>query len=151
MSSTGEIRGSCLCSGIQYAASRLVGPVLHCHCSMCRKATGAAFRTRVSVPSDALRWIEGESLLGRYASSAGETRTFCTRCGATLFTFFRDHPTVLGLALGTLDTDPVLRPVAHVYVASKAPWYGMTDDLPQFAEALPAEFLAAWRDEFAAR
>lgn len=134
------LHGSCLCQDIKYTASRLVGPVLHCHCSMCRKATGAAFRTRVSVPSDALHWLTGEALLGRYDSSPGETRTFCGRCGATLVTFFKNHPHVVGLALGTLDADPVLRPAAHVYVASKAPWYDITDDLPQFPDALPASF-----------
>lgn len=151
MSGEVELRGSCLCKDTQYALTQIVGPVLHCHCSMCRKATGAAFRTRVSVPSHALRWLAGEQWLGRYDSSPGETRTFCARCGATLFTFFRDHPEVLGLALGTLDTDPVLRPVAHVYVASKAPWHEITDDLPQFDEGLPAELLVAWRATLPAR
>jgi hypothetical protein len=69
MSSAVELRGSCLCKDMQYALTRIVGPVLHCHCSMCRKATGAAFRTRVNVPSDALRWVEGEHLLVAWRQS----------------------------------------------------------------------------------
>jgi hypothetical protein len=40
----------------------------------------------------------------------------------------------MGLALGTLDDDPGLRPRCHVWVGSKAPWYEITDDLPRFEE-----------------
>ena len=36
-----------------------------------------------------------------------------------------------------LDTDPGARPMRHIYVASKAPWYDIADDLPQFAEMPP--------------
>ena len=128
------IKGSCLCNGIRYEIDHFASTVVNCHCSMCRKATGAAFRTRVSLPSAAFRWLAGEELVSRYQSSPGETRTFCRVCGSTLPTFFRDHPDVIGLPLGTLDEDPGIRPTANVYVASKAPWFEITDDLPQFAE-----------------
>jgi hypothetical protein len=128
------VKGSCLCRGVRYEIEGALGAIVNCHCSMCRKATGAAFRTRASVPVAAFRWLTGESLLSRYESSPGETRTFCSVCGATLATFFRDHPERLGLPLGTLDDDPGARPAAHVFVGSKAPWFEITDDLPQFAE-----------------
>jgi hypothetical protein len=98
---------------------------------MCRKATGAAFRTRAAVRKEAFRWLAGEELVSGYESSPGETRTFCRVCGATLRTFFRDHPEQIGLPLGTLDDDPGLRPSAHVWVGSKAPWWEITDELPQ--------------------
>jgi hypothetical protein len=135
-----KLRGTCLCGGLRYEVAGSLHRVIHCHCSMCRKATGAAFRTRAGVNTDEFRWTQGEALLGRYESSPGQTRTFCTVCGATLITFFRDYPNTLGLALGTLDDDPGVRAVAHVHVASKAPWFEIADDLPQFAEGLPADF-----------
>jgi hypothetical protein len=103
---------------------------------MCRKVTGAAFRSRVAIPSGNFRWISGEDLLARYASSPGTIRTFCRVCGATLVSLFDDNPKTLGLAMGTLDNDPGLRPSFHVFVGSKAPWFEITDDLPQF-DALP--------------
>src|SRR4051794_22856025 len=134
------MRGSCLCGGLRYEVTGSLHRVIHCHCSMCRKATGAAFRTRAGVRTAEFRWTQGEALLGRYPSSPGENRTFCTACGATLVTLFRDHPETLGLALGTLDDDPCVRAVAHVYVASKAPWFEITDGLPQYPGALPADF-----------
>jgi hypothetical protein len=127
-----SVNGSCLCRGIKYRIDGAFGRVVNCHCSMCRKATGAAFRTRAAVPAAAFRWVTGEELVSKYESSLGETRTFCRVCGATLATFFRDHPDEIGLPLGTLDDDPGVRPSAHVFVASKAPWFEITDDLPQF-------------------
>jgi hypothetical protein len=133
-----SLKGSCLCGGIQYEVNGALGAVVNCHCSMCRKATGAAFRTRAAVSASAFRWLAGESLVSRYESSPGETRTFCRICGATLATFFRDHPEQIGLALGTLDDDPEVRPSAHVFVDSKAPWFEITDSLPQFAGPLAA-------------
>jgi hypothetical protein len=130
-----SVKGSCLCGGIQYEVTAF-GTVVNCHCSMCRKATGAAFRTRATVPTAAFRWLAGEALVSKYESSPGETRTFCRVCGATLATFFRDHPDQIGLPLGTLDGDPGVRPSAHVFVDSKAPWFEIADGLPQFSEKL---------------
>lgn len=129
------VKGSCLCGGIRYEVdSDGFGTTVNCHCSMCRKATGAAFRTRAAVRTAALRWVSGADLISRYESSPGETRTFCRTCGATLATFFRDRPSEIGLPLGTLDDDPGVRPSAHVYVGSKAPWFDIHDELPRFAE-----------------
>ena len=130
-----SIKGSCLCGAIRYAIDPGgFGRVVNCHCSMCRKATGAAFRTRAAVSATAFHWLSGESLVSRYESSPGEYRTFCSVCGATLATFFRDHPNTIGLPLGTLDDDPGVRPSAHVHVGSKAPWFEITDGLPCFSE-----------------
>lgn len=129
-----NVKGSCLCGGIRYQINGAFGRVVNCHCSICRKATGAAFRTRAAIPATAFRWLSGEDLLSRYDSSPGETRTFCRVCGSTLPTFFRDRPNELGLPLGTLDDDPGVRPSAHVWVDSKAPWWDITDALPQYAE-----------------
>lgn len=37
------MKGSCLCGTVQYEATRLAGPIVHCHCRTCRKAHSAAF------------------------------------------------------------------------------------------------------------
>jgi hypothetical protein len=55
-------------------------------------------------------------------------------CGSLIVSKFDACPSVLGLPLGALDDDPGVQPRLHVYVASKAPWFTITDDLPQFAE-----------------
>ena len=55
-------KGSCLCGGIRYEVDvEGIGAVVNCHCSMCRKATGSAFRTRAAVRADASAGRAGRS------------------------------------------------------------------------------------------
>ena len=136
MSDSRVVRGSCLCGRVRYEIDAPLGTALHCHCSMCRKAQGSAFRTRAAVARSSFRFRSGEELLTRYESSPGTFRCFCSICGSPLASFLTDDPGTIGLPLGALDDDPGVRPVCHVHVASKAPWYEITDALPQFA-ALP--------------
>ena len=96
------ITGSCLCAGVRYEIHGEIGPALNCHCSMCRKMTGAAFRSRVAIPTENFRWVKD------------------------------DNQKTLGLAMGTLDDDPGIRPTFHVFVGSKAAWFEITDQLPRF-------------------
>jgi hypothetical protein len=132
------LRGSCLCGGVAYEISGPLSGVLNCHCSMCRKAHGAAFRTRASVKAADFRWLRGEELVTYYESSPGNQRGFCRVCGSPLLSRFDSDPSVYGLPLGALDDDPGKRPKLHVFVAYKAPWFDITDGLPQYPE-LPKE------------
>jgi hypothetical protein len=125
-------KGSCLCGSIKYEIHGELTGTLHCHCSMCRKAHGAAFRTRASVRVKDFVWLSGEDLLTHYESSPGEFRTHCRVCGSSMVTKFENNKDVYGFALGTLDTDPGVKPECHVFVGSKAPWYDIEDDLPQY-------------------
>ena len=123
--------GSCLCGGVRYAIDAPLQLARNCHCSACRKATGAAFATNGYVPIATFKWIRGEELIAAYASSPDVTRTFCRVCGSTLQFIARQYPDAFGIALGSVDGDPGCRPARHVYVGSKASWFEITDDLPQ--------------------
>ena len=87
-------------------------------------------RAACGVPPAAFHFTAGEALVARYPSSPGITRTFCSRCGATL-QFIDERAGEIGVAAGTLDS--LLGEVrqAHIYVDSKADWYRIQDDLPQ--------------------
>ena len=130
------LRGSCLCQGVAFEIDGGVIDLLYCHCSMCRKAHGSAFRARGKVRASEFRWVRGAELVRYYESSPGQHRSFCSVCGSNLISRFDEKPAVLGLALGVLDDDPIARPICHVHVGSKAPWHEITDELPQY-EALP--------------
>ena len=129
-----QLRGSCLCGGITYEIHAPLKGVLNCHCSMCRKAHGAAFRTRAFVKAEDFHFLSGEELLTYYESSPGERRSFCKICGSVIITRFNRHPDAYGFALGTLDSDPEIQIERHVFTKYKAPWFEITDDLPQIPD-----------------
>ncbi len=130
------IRGSCLCGGIEYQILGKLADAGHCHCSMCRRAHGAAFGTYARVDADGCRWLSGEDLVATYESSPGNYRCFCRQCGSPLGTRAEDG-TLSWVTLGTVIDDPGMRPDSHIFVGSKAPWYEIKDDLPQFDEWPP--------------
>ncbi len=129
------IRGSCLCGGVQFEATEVPIIVL-CHCSICRKSNGSAFDAGGAVPSDDFRITEGEDLIQSYESSPGTVRAFCRVCGSRAPGKSPDGKSYY-VPAGLFDDDPAVKPVRHAFVGSKAPWWVITDDLPQFEESVP--------------
>ncbi len=131
-------RGICLCGTVQYELTEPLQMMMHCHCSMCRKHHGASFATFAAAPLAGFKWLGGEDAVAKYQSSEQGSRSYCRHCGSVTPMLIPDA----GLAIvpaGNLEGDPGIRPVAHIFVGSKAPWYEITDTLPQHA-ANPPEF-----------
>jgi len=126
-----RLTGGCLCGAIRYIVSKAPEDPLNCHCRMCRKAQGVAFRSRAAVKRSGLTITDGDDHLQAYPSSPGQWRTFCRTCGSPIITRFDDYPDCVGLALGTLDHAPGMTPRRHAYTDSRAPWDVITDALPQ--------------------
>src|SRR5262245_14255165 len=129
------IHGSCLCGRIRFEVDE-VAVLTHCHCANCRKLSGAAFRTYAQVEPRKFRFLTGEDLVARYESSPGGFRTFCRLCSSPVPSRPR-HLETVSIAAGTLDDDPLVRPVLHTFVSSKAPWWDFSDDLPRFETWVP--------------
>lgn len=127
-----NVRGGCLCGGVRYEIDGAIGAPEHCHCSMCRKAHGAAFSTNAVIESAGLTILDKAGLLTEYESSPERRKCFCRRCGSQLFIRRINRPDITVVALGTLDDDPGSRPSRHVFTKSKATWYDLDDALPRF-------------------
>jgi hypothetical protein len=143
------LRGSCLCGGVRF---EVAGPLMrssHCHCRQCQKGHGAPFRTRARVAAADFRFLAGEELVSFYESTPGTHRGFCKVCGAPVLVKFEEHSrsaqtdpravALYGIALATLDDDPGLRPDAHAFIVDKAPWFTVTDDLPEYPARIPGQ------------
>ncbi len=132
------IQGSCLCGGIAFEVGGQI-EFRNCHCSLCRKAHGAAYAANVYVRPADFRWLRGEDLVVSYRLPATQRfgNAFCRVCGSPMP---RHVPTrdFFVIPAGALDSDPGVRPTYHIFVGSKAPWHEITDDLPQHAEYPPA-------------
>jgi hypothetical protein len=131
-----RLTGRCLCEGIAYEITGVLGPIFHCHCSKCRRWHGAAFRSRATVAASQFKWTKGEALLSRYYSSDTVVKHFCSVCGANLISTYTHDPSRIGVPIGGLEQAPADSPEGHIFVGSKSPWFEITDDLPQH-EAWP--------------
>ena len=129
---TRSLAGSCLCGAVRYAVEDAFVYALNCHCSNCRRATGAAFKPFAGIARDQLRITRGEDDVLIFGGKDA-CDMHCRRCGSLLYSVVRDGAFV-HVAMGTLFDEPSIRPSAHIFVASKAPWFSITDDLPQYAE-----------------
>ena len=129
---------SCLCGHVRYEITAPFTMMAHCHCSMCRKHHGAPFATFAAAPFGAFRWLAGEDRLGTYQSSEQGARSFCKNCGSVGPMLMREADLVV-VPAGNLDADPGMRPQHHMFASSKAPWYTITDSLPQH-EGFPPEY-----------
>lgn len=123
--------GSCLCGAVRYEVSGAFSKIAYCHCRECRKATGSSFATNASVAAKDFRFVAGEDRLGRFESSPGQFRCFCTGCGSPVVKLYADVPEVR-VRLGTLDQPLATDVEAHFFANEKADWYEIRDDLPRY-------------------
>jgi len=130
-------RGSCLCGAVRFEILGPVQRVTDCHCSMCRRAHGAAFATFARVAASDLRLISGEDVIRGYRSSAQVERSFCGTCGSNFAFRWSGLPSAVLVAAGLIEDHPALRPAYHIFVGSKAAWHEITDALPQYEARAP--------------
>jgi hypothetical protein len=124
--------GKCECRNVQYQVDGDINDFSHCHCSQCRRLHGAAFASFGGVTRSKFKYLSGESHLTSYKSSASHDRVFCKNCGSNILVALTSEPDELYLAMGTVDGDPYCPPGYHIFVGSKAPWYEINDQLPQY-------------------
>jgi hypothetical protein len=124
--------GKCECGALRYTVADAFRYAANCHCSQCRAATGSAFKPFAGIEREQLAITEGADNLRIFGNEV-LNNTRCGVCGSLLFSVVRDGAYV-HVALGSLVDAPSLRPTSHMFVGSKAPWFEIADDLPQFDE-----------------
>lgn len=126
------LNGRCLCGGVRYTIKRPPRVMYHCHCSICRRSTGASFATAAIASLSDFSVTAGQDLVANFESSKGIRRHFCSRCSSPLYALAERAPRDLWLSCGTLDGDPQVQPLFHRNVGDRAPWVEIADDLEQF-------------------
>lgn len=130
------ITGTCQCGGIRFEIEKVTA-LTNCHCSICRKTTGASFGTFAHVRSERFRLVSGQDLMNDgYERMPGHSRSFCSRCGSPAPKFI-EATGMVSVPAGLLDGDPGVRPPMHVFTSSKVPWIELNDDLEKFEKWVP--------------
>jgi hypothetical protein len=126
------LEGRCECGAVRYLVPDEFKYAANCHCSNCRASTGSAFKPFGGIERSNLEVTEGGDKLLIWGDDDGN-HTRCGVCGSLLYSVVRDGEWV-HVALGSLTDAPSIRPSEHIFVGSKAPWFEITDDLPQHEE-----------------
>jgi hypothetical protein len=124
--------GKCECGTVGYRVADAFLYAANCHCSRCRAATGSAFKAFAGIEREKFEITNGRDML-LIVGAANSNDTRCAACGSLLFSVVRNGDYV-HVALGSLVDAPSIRPTEHIFVGSKAPWFEITDNLPQFEE-----------------
>jgi hypothetical protein len=127
-----RLAGKCFCGAVHYSVPDEFLYAMNCHCSNCRRTTGSAFKPFAGIEREKFAVTQGQDGLLIYGDDNGHD-AHCRRCGSLLYSVVRNGAFV-HVALGTLLDDPTIRPNRHIFVGSKAPWFTITDDLPQYEE-----------------
>ncbi len=121
------LSGHCLCGAVRWRAQAAPRNVHHCHCSMWRRWTGAAFATLVWFARTEIVW-QGEAP-AIHRSSPIAARSHCPRCGTPLALAY-DARDDIALTAGSLDDPARVTPRHNYGVEGRLPWSDAERDLP---------------------
>ena len=127
------LQGGCFCGRIRYEITGTPFHRTNCHCSICRRTTGAPFVTWFSVNPRDFRLVSDAP--ARFRSSDKGTRTFCPHCGTQLTFQSDDSPNEIDVTTCSLDVPDALPPDDHTHTASRLSWIRLADGLPEHADA----------------
>ncbi len=131
----GSVSGACLCGAVQFEVELPCIICGHCHCSLCRRAHGAGFVTWFTVPRAQMELLSGEADLTRYRSSEIGHRSFCARCGSSLFFESSRHPDNIDIVLANMKGPVDKPPLGHAFFDCRAEWVEVRDELPKLGGA----------------
>lgn len=127
------LKGECLCGSVEYSIEDDLIYSGYCHCSECRRWTGAPFSATGGVKNTKFSLVKGELSLSSFKKGENSNSYFCSRCSSILYGEVPEHDMTY-IMLGTLTEEPALKPQWHIYTGSKVNWFQILDGLPQYLE-----------------
>ena len=127
--------GGCACGAVRY---RLAAPPFdtgYCHCSVCRRCSGAPVVVYTTVSRAHVELLRGTPRRVR-STSFGE-RAFCGDCGTPLWMCVDREPDAIDITVASLDAPGDVTPGFHIWDEARLPWFDVRDALPRHARSRP--------------
>lgn len=129
-----SLSGGCNCGAVRYEIAGAPIAVAACHCTRCRKQSGAAFSINLIVRASTMT-VEGE--LASYLETDTESgapidRQFCAACGSPIRSIPTAAPKMIAIKAGGLDDPAPFPPQMHIWTRSALPWVMIPEGLPRF-------------------
>lgn len=123
----------CLCRAVRYRVDAAPENPSNCHCSLCRRASGAPFVAWFTVPLAGFTIVSGK--LQSYRSSPKAKRGFCAACGTQVTFAFDALPDRVDVTTCSLDDPNLVPPRDNIYTSTTPSWVKLADGLPSYRDA----------------
>jgi hypothetical protein len=130
-----ERTGGCLCGAVRFTARDVNPRFSVCHCKMCQRVSGGPLFA-VSAPAAGFA-LEGAEHVRRIASSDIAERTWCGKCGSTLWyrVTAEGDAADYELALGLFDDTAGFEIKHEIFIDTKPAAYALSGDHTRLTEA----------------
>lgn len=153
MSDTGtSFEGGCACRAVRYRLRSAPLIVHACHCTQCRRLTGAAFALNALIETERLEILSGEARPVPILGASGRPQTIfrCVGCQIALWSHYPGGGEAIAFVrVGTLDEPARLPPDIHIYTSTRLPWLRLPEDARSVPEYYSAR--AVWTPHSLAR
>ncbi|KAH6892572.1 Mss4-like protein [Thelonectria olida] len=132
--------GSCLCGSVRFTIVSDPVTVLSCFCNHCSKGAGGANQILAKFATKDIEVVGNEDDMAKYElkdTSSGQVKekSFCRRCGCTLWTIpasakGKFHLVRTALLNGGLQ----LQPANEIFVKNRPSWMSAIEGVPQWEE-----------------
>lgn len=144
------VRGSCMCGSVSYLVTGEAEAIRGCHCSRCRYRSGSGFFT--GMPMVISKFHVEDTAHNLRSFKLPETQYYSYRfCGvcATLIPMIFPGSNRTVIAAGSLDSEPPVALMFHIFYASKASWLNLSGTEKCFDEHPPNDY--DWKDQLEPR
>jgi hypothetical protein len=122
--------GGCLCGAVRYRVTGQPSATSQCHCSDCRRASGAPALAWAIFPEGEVAIVAGA--LSTYQSSPGVHWGFCSRCGSLLSYSRASRPGLFDVTTATLDDPEAFPPAKEIWTGERLSWILPNPALAQY-------------------
>lgn len=148
------VEGGCQCGAVRYRLTRRPHAAYRCHCTDCRKFSGAAFGISMPTDRDSVELLRGEPAVYHKLADSGRVvqMFYCPHCLTRLWQHPHGDSTLAVLRAGTLDNLDWAVPVGNIWTRSKVAWVEIDPEEPAFEGQPPDRALlyGPWQARVAA-
>lgn len=142
-----SVDGRCLCGTVSFTlAGRRSLTDAVCHCSRCRKMTGASYVHFTSFRQGEFTAFQGTEHIAKFTGTKGTPRhesmpmrstSFCSVCGSTVPRPQQGERSYVAICSGNVLEMPPPQDHYHFYVGSRCPWVQVPESEPQALTSKP--------------
>jgi len=129
-------QGGCLCGAVRYRFRDPLPGVAMCHCTMCRRQSGATAVPWVTLNENNIEFTKGKPTT--FKSTKKGERGFCGTCGTPLTFTHEDWPGEVDITVGSLDRPEDFPATHHIWTTTRLTWVH-DDGLPSYPEGTPKD------------